>query len=168
MTTHDVLGPLGEGAHRRVGGGFVTGDDQEADRLRALIVLVGGFLMKALPFLVVILLPFFNEISEKTLTISTLTSLKSLTIIFVMPILIGLLAGSYPAIFLSSFEPIKVLKGRLSLKGGSLRNVLVIFQFATSIVLIIGTVIIYRQINFTGSSIHILFLKTNLFLHSFF
>ena len=98
--------------------------------------------------LVAILLPFFNEISGKTLIISDLYSIKFLLIITILPILVGILAGSYPAIFLSSFEPIKVLKGRLSLKGGSLRNVLVVFQFATSIVLIIGTVIIYRQINF--------------------
>jgi putative ABC transport system permease protein len=111
-------------------------------------VLLSFLALTAASFLVVVLLPLFNEISGKTLTTNTLTSVKSLIIIFVLPILVGLLAGSYPAIYLSSFEPIKVLKGRLNLKGGSLRNILVIFQFATSMVLIVGTVIVYRQINF--------------------
>jgi putative ABC transport system permease protein len=98
--------------------------------------------------LVIILLPFFNEISAKSLSINHLFTTKSLFIMCVMPIIVGILAGSYPAIFLSSFQPIQVLKGRFNLKGGSLRNSLVVFQFASSIILIIGTIIIYRQINF--------------------
>ncbi|MCP9765912.1 ABC transporter permease [Lacihabitans soyangensis] len=111
-------------------------------------VLLSFFALITALILVIILLPFFNDISNKSLIINNLFSFKFLLFITTLPIIVGLLAGSYPAIFLSSFEPIKVLKGRLNLKGGSLRNVLVIFQFATSIVLIIGTVIIYRQINF--------------------
>ncbi len=111
-------------------------------------VLLSFFALIVALVLVVILLPFFNNISGKSLIISDLYSIKFFILIAILPIFVGILAGSYPAIFLSSFEPIKVLKGRLSLKGGSLRNVLVVFQFATSIVLIIGTVIIYRQINF--------------------
>jgi putative ABC transport system permease protein len=111
-------------------------------------VLLSFFALIVALVLVAILLPIFNDISGKSLIISNLYSLKFFFVIAILPILVGVLAGSYPAIFLSSFEPIKVLKGRLNLKGGSLRNVLVVFQFATSIVLIIGTVIIYRQINF--------------------
>lgn len=99
-------------------------------------------------FFVWLLLPFFNEISNKALSISSLLTLKIISIIAIMPILVGLLAGSYPAVFLSSFQPIQVLKGRFSLKGGRLRNGLVVFQFASSIILIIGTIIIYRQINY--------------------
>ena len=98
--------------------------------------------------LVFLLLPIFNDISAKTLSINDLFSAKLSAMIALLPIVVGVLAGIYPAIFMSSFEPIKVLKGRLTAKGGSLRNVLVVFQFATSIVLIIGTVVIYRQINF--------------------
>lgn len=98
--------------------------------------------------LVVGLIQFFNEISAKTLSISSLLNFKIVAITAIMPIIVGLLAGSYPAVFLSSFQPIQVLKGRFSLKGGSLRNGLVVFQFASSIILIIGTIIIYQQINF--------------------
>jgi putative ABC transport system permease protein len=98
--------------------------------------------------LVAILLPFFNDISGKMLSINNLFSFKFFVALAVLPVLVGLLAGSYPAVFLSSFEPIKVLKGRLSLKGGSLRNGLVVFQFSISIVLIVSTFIVYRQINF--------------------
>jgi putative ABC transport system permease protein len=110
--------------------------------LISIIALIIGLL------LVVLLLPFFNEISAKSLNISSLLSLKIIAIICLMPILVGIVAGSYPAIFLSSFQPIQVLKGRFALKGGSLRNGLVVFQFASSIILIIGTIIIYRQINY--------------------
>jgi putative ABC transport system permease protein len=65
-------------------------------------------------------------------------------------LIIGLLAGLYPAFYLSAFQPIQVLKGQVSRgsKSSGTRSLLVVFQFATSIILIVGTIIIYRQMNY--------------------
>ena len=95
------------------------------------------------------LLPYFNELSGKNLSIP-FSSLSFLPILFGLAIVVGLLAGLYPAFYLSSFEPIKVLKGKLSTgaKSGWLRSGLVIGQFAISIGLIIGTIVVYQQMDF--------------------
>ena len=97
-----------------------------------------------------LVLPLFNSIADKSMQIGVLFSPLNILILIALPILVGILAGSYPAFYLSSFRPIKVLKGNLQKgkKSGGLRSVLVIFQFATSIFLIIGTIIIFRQLHF--------------------
>lgn len=122
--------------------------------------LIGQFLTEsvlmafiALIFAIVLayfILPFFNSISGKELTPAVFFTPLNITLIVLVPLVVGILAGSYPAFYLSSFQPIKVLKGKLStgVRKSSLRSGLVIFQFATSIILIIGTVIIYRQLNY--------------------
>ncbi|WP_026261817.1 ABC transporter permease [Spirosoma panaciterrae] len=105
--------------------------------------------------IVALALPGFNTIAAKELTIHQLTSSYLLPILILLPFAVGLFAGSYPAFFLSSFQPIRVLKGGLSaLKtgtgfgGASLRSGLVVFQFMMSVILIVGTIIVYRQITF--------------------
>lgn len=96
------------------------------------------------------LLPVFNQMSGKELTITPQIAGWLLPALLVIIIVIGCLAGSYPAFFLSGFQPIQVLKGKLSagFKGGFLRSFLVVFQFAISIFLIIGTLVIYNQLKY--------------------
>jgi putative ABC transport system permease protein len=96
------------------------------------------------------LLPLFNHFSNKELSITFQILTWLLPALFIIVIVVGVLAGSYPAFFLSAFQPIEVLKGKLSagFKGGALRNVLVVFQFSISIFLIIGTLIIYNQLHY--------------------
>ena len=100
-----------------------------------------------------LVLPVFNDISDKSMKLASLFSPIILPVLIVLPIAVGLLAGSYPAFFLSAFRPIEVLKGKLKLGSNSagLRSVLVVFQFSTSIILIVGTLVIYKQLNFIQS-----------------
>ena len=97
-----------------------------------------------------IILPFFDSIIGKSLSLSSLFRYDYGLLIFLFTIALGVLAGSYPAFYLSSFIPAFVLKGvsRSGRKTSTLRNVLVIGQFTISIILIIGTFIIYSQMNF--------------------
>ncbi len=100
--------------------------------------------------LALLLLPMFNTLSGKDMHAGMLFSGTFLPLLVLLVALVGVLAGSYPAFYLSSFQPIQVLKGKISsgLKGGKLRSILVVTQFCISIGLIIGTIVIYRQLNF--------------------
>ncbi len=100
-----------------------------------------------------LLLPMFNTLSGKEMHAGMLFSGTFLPLLVLLVALVGVLAGSYPAFYLSSFQPIQVLKGKVAsgLKGGKLRSILVVFQFFISIGLIIGTLVIYRQLNFIRS-----------------
>ncbi len=99
------------------------------------------------------LLPVFNSLAGKELEITILNNWKVLTGLFLATMLIGVLAGSYPAFFLSSFKPIRVLGGKLSSGKGTigLRKVLVILQFSISIGMIISTLVIYSQWHFLSN-----------------
>ncbi|MCP4724169.1 MAG: FtsX-like permease family protein, partial [bacterium] len=98
----------------------------------------------------VFMLPIFNNLFLKDLPLSLLLQGNILPVLIVITILTGLAGGSYPAFFLSSFKPDRVLRGNL--KSGSrntiFRKVLVVFQFVLSLFLIIGTSVIYKQIDF--------------------
>ena len=95
-------------------------------------------------------LPLFNTVANKSMSLDVLFSPLVLPILIALPFIVGLLAGSYPAFYLSSFRPIEVLKGKLKSgsKHGGLRSLLVVFQFTTSIILIIGTIVIYKQLHY--------------------
>ena len=99
-----------------------------------------------------LLLPYYNQLVEKQLVIDYTSKefwIFSLSLIFIT----GIVSGSYPAFYLSSFQPVKVLKGKVSVgKGASTpRKVLVTAQFGFSILLIIGTIVIYQQIELVKS-----------------
>ena len=98
----------------------------------------------------ILLLPVFQEVAGKTLEITATQKVYLSVAFFVLAIITGLLAGSYPAFYLSSFRPISVLKGKFSnsLSAVNLRKSLVVFQFVISIGLIIASVVIARQMEF--------------------
>jgi putative ABC transport system permease protein len=94
-------------------------------------------------------LPFFNQVAGKQMAILWMSPLFWLMCIG-FSLITGLIAGSYPAFYLSSFQPVKVLKGafRVGRLAAVPRKVLVVMQFTVSIVLIIGTIVVFRQIQF--------------------
>jgi putative ABC transport system permease protein len=99
--------------------------------------------------LVSLFLPVFNQLADRKLAIDV-SNAKLWISLFGIALLTGLFAGSYPALFLSGFNPVKVLKGNVKSMGGNLlfRNALVVTQFMISIVLLVGTVVIYNQLKF--------------------
>jgi len=96
------------------------------------------------------LLPVFNELSGKQMTIGLFSRAWLVPALLGLVLIVGVLAGSYPAFFLSAFRPIAVLKGNVAagFKTGWLRNSLVVFQFGISIFLLVGTTVIYRQLGY--------------------
>lgn len=96
------------------------------------------------------LLPYFNLLADKQLTMSVFLSTYFVMGILALIVFVGLVSGSYPAFYLTSFNPVEVLKGkvRAGMKSKGVRSSLVVFQFALSIFLIIFTVVVYQQISF--------------------
>lgn len=107
----------------------------------ALVVAIGFILL---------LLPLFNQISGKDLTAASFMKPETVLLLILLSVTVGLVAGLYPAFVLSSFKPILVLKGRFkSNKSGLLlRNGLVVFQFAISVILIISAIIVNQQMKY--------------------
>ncbi len=100
--------------------------------------------------LIEILLPAFNQITGKNISINYLENWRLMLSFGLIALLVGIFSGSYPALFLSTFKPVRILKSRLH-SGGSnktMRNVLVFVQFTISAGLIVSTLIIYRQLNY--------------------
>jgi ABC-type antimicrobial peptide transport system permease subunit len=113
-----------------------------------------SFLIVAFAFVVSIVfiqlaLPFFNQVADKQITIPW-TNVWFWTAGIGFSLFTGVIAGSYPAFYLSAFQPVKVLKGAFNAgRNASLpRKVLVVLQFTVSVILIIGTIIVFQQIQF--------------------
>jgi putative ABC transport system permease protein len=100
--------------------------------------------------LVQLALPFFNQLTDKNISFNSENVVYFITASVILTIVTGLVAGSYPAFYLSSFEPAEVLKGKLNLgnSAGRFRQGLVVFQFMIAIALVCGIFIISRQLDF--------------------
>jgi putative ABC transport system permease protein len=100
-----------------------------------------------------LLLPWFNTISGKDFSPNSILEWKVLLSLLIAAMIIGVLAGSYPAFFLSGFSPLKVLYGedRTGRSGFTLRKILVVLQFSISIALIISTIVVFNQWKFLSN-----------------
>lgn len=100
--------------------------------------------------LIYIALPYFNNLLNAKVSFPLFSNFYTLPLLILFAAVVGILAGIYPAFYLSSFNPGTVLKGKIrdGVKNGKLRSGLVAVQFLISIVLIIGTIIMYQQLNF--------------------
>jgi putative ABC transport system permease protein len=103
--------------------------------------------------MVELVLPLFNNLAGKDMSLSYFTSWTVLPSLLVFGLIVGVIAGSYPAFFLSSFKPIKVLKGQVSsgVKGVRFRGALVVIQFAITITLFISTFVVNSQLTYFKS-----------------
>ncbi len=112
--------------------------------LIALIALIASLM------LIYGLLPFFNQLSNKQLPYSYVTQPIVLLSLIGIVVFVGIVGGSYPAFYLSGFNPATVLKGKVSSKGGNafLRKFLVVLQFSISIFMLISTFVVYDQLQY--------------------
>jgi len=122
--------------------------------------LIGQFLAESLLFtflalvagigLLYLLLPDFNMLAGKTLSVGEVIDGQAIGFLILGTVLVGLSAGLYPAFYLSSFQPVEVLKSKFWIAPGryNLRGFLVVFQFALSVLLIIGTLLIHQQLHY--------------------
>jgi len=111
--------------------------------LYSILSFIGGMILAW------VLLPYFNILSSKEL-VMPMATIWFVPLLLAAALIVGLIAGIYPAFYLSAFKPAAVLKGAIAKgsKNSILRNGLVVFQFTTSIVLIIATFVIYNQMQF--------------------
>src|SRR6478735_12304508 len=100
--------------------------------------------------LIYLLLPAFNTLANKQISFSYLLQKQVLLSLIGIVAFTGIVGGSYPAFYLSGFNPVNVLKGKLSAKGGSVyfRKSLVVVQFALGIFMLISTLIVFDQLKF--------------------
>jgi putative ABC transport system permease protein len=97
-------------------------------------------------------LPVFNEVAQKSLTMSALFDLKLISLIALLTIGSGLLAGSYPALLLSGFKPTAVLKGSMgTVHGWTFSRVMIVFQFVVSIAMVTAVLIMHDQMRFVSN-----------------
>ncbi len=113
----------------------------------SLLALIGTFVGI---LLIAVSLPAFNQLSGKEFSLQYLISVPSLIALFIIIIATGFIAGSFPAFVLSTFQPVKTLRGRLGAakQSGTFRKLLVVFQFSISIFMIFGFIVILQQLDY--------------------
>ena len=113
-------------------------------------VMLTVFAMAFALFMVYALLPYFNDVAGKNITMEFYLNYKALIVEILLALVVGVTAGVYPAFFLSSFEILSVLKGNNSLKNSKslLRSGLIVFQFGISTAFIVATLVVYQQLDF--------------------
>jgi putative ABC transport system permease protein len=101
-------------------------------------------------YLVSIFIPVFNANLNKQIELSGLVTPITVISLFVFTLVLGIISGFYPALFLSNFDPISIFQGKISsrLKTSHTRNILVVAQFSLTIILIVGTVLVYDQLEY--------------------
>ena len=116
-------------------------------------MLLSIFSALAAAVIVILALPQFNRLADKSLSLSSLTNPSFILSIAAIVLAVGFISGIYPAFFLSAFKPINSLKSRASrsTSGSMLRKGLIVFQFALSIGIIFATLIVHKQMNFISS-----------------
>jgi len=97
-----------------------------------------------------LLLPLLNDVAGKQVLFEVLLDWKTIVPLILTPFVVGIIAGIYPALFMSSFQPVKTLKGLFKVQGSSIsfRKVLVVTQFSISIILIITTMVVFQQLHY--------------------
>src|SRR5690606_13319221 len=100
--------------------------------------------------LIYLLLPSFNSLANKSLPFEYVFQLPVILSLLGIVLFVGVVGGSYPAFYLSGFSPVKVLKGKVTSKGGNVlfRKVLVVFQFGISIFMLISTLVVFDQLQY--------------------
>lgn len=140
---------------REVGLRKVLGSDRKRLILQFFIesLLLSFIAFFAAMLIASLLLPLFNEISGKSFAMQHMFTGGTWMILLAAFVITGLLAGTYPALFLSSFRPAAILRGEIARGAGSgrLRSVLVVFQFTITIVMIIATIVVFNQLDFIQS-----------------
>ena len=99
-------------------------------------------------FLMWLMLPVFNDLIQKEIDLNLFTEPKIILGILFLTLFFGILSGSFPAFISSSFNPVSIFAGKIKSRSGKFRNILVVTQFAVSIVLMSGTLIIFTQLGF--------------------
>ena len=140
-----------------------------ASRLQLIVQFLGESVILAFIAMVIalilieLIMPVFNTFTGKTISFDDLLALNNIVFVILLSIIIGVLAGIYPAFYLSAFDPLKGLKGKIAngTKRGTPRRILVTIQFTVSISLIIATSVIRDQLNFMRNA-DLGFLKENI------